>query len=137
MPPASIRQLTVDVYECAGDLDDVDAIKRSVRDGCRRVGATVGRLVSYGFQPHGTTVVAILLESHVIVSTWPEHRFACVEAFLCNETMDPRALIDSVLSVLRPAREVTHVIEHDVAPAPLARQAPRGRARFGPARCRP
>src|SRR6266700_2928983 len=52
------------------------------------------------FQPHGATCVLILAESHITVSTWPEHRLAHIDVFTCRADTDPRQAIEPILSVL-------------------------------------
>ena len=99
-----IRQLDVDCYDCDGPLNDPAALLAALRAGAEAVGATVLDTHACTYQPHGVTAVAFLLESHVIVTTWPEHGYAVVEAFLCNPQMDPMVVWERVAACLRPRR---------------------------------
>ncbi|MBM4365910.1 MAG: adenosylmethionine decarboxylase [Deltaproteobacteria bacterium] len=101
-----IRQLLVDARACAGPLDDADALAGAVDDAARAVGATIVERARARYVPHGVTVVAILAESHVVLSTWPEHRLALVDILLCNDMMDPRGAWAVLAGVLRPAEIV-------------------------------
>ena len=100
----AIRQLNVDCYDCAGPLNDADSLIHALRDAADAVGATVLDTHACAYQPHGITAVAFLLESHVMITTWPEHDYAVVEAFLCNPRMDPMAAWRRIEACLRPRR---------------------------------
>jgi S-adenosylmethionine decarboxylase len=121
-PPARVAQVVFDLYGCRGDLSSHDPIEEAVRKGCDAVGATVVRVVHHCYVPHGLTLVAILLESHVVISTWPEHRFASVEIFLCNPSMDPRLVGRPIVDVLRPTRRRTFRMVHVIDRLPANRR---------------
>ena|GEM_PF-1889897 len=120
-PPARVSQMVLDLYGCRGDLSGHRPLEEAVRKGCDSVGATVVRVAHHVYVPHGLTLVAILLESHVVISTWPEHRFATVEVFLCNPSMDPRVVGRPILEVLRPTRRRTFRMVHVIDKVPTAR----------------
>ena len=76
--------------------------------GARAVGATeVGR-AECRYVPHGVTAVLFLAESHILVSTWPEHKSALVDVLLCNDTMDPEVVTDVILTALGAGRSELH-----------------------------
>ena len=109
-----IRQLNVDCYDCAGPLNDADSLIDALRDAADAAGATVLQTHACTYQPHGVTAVAFLLESHVMITTWPEHRYAAVEAFLCNQRMDPMAAWQRIEACLRPGRRKLSWTPHRV-----------------------
>jgi len=37
----------------------------------------------------GVSVIAIILESHIAIHTWPEHKFATVDVYTCGVRGDP------------------------------------------------
>ena len=113
-----VREWITDCHDCAADLDDPAGIEAALRNGALRVGATVLGISTTRYQPVGLTVFLPLAESHLLVSTWPEYRFAIVGILLCNDTMDPGLAQQLVLGHLRPARVQLHKVEHRVeAPA--------------------
>ena len=77
--------------------------------GAQAVGATeVGR-AECRYVPHGVTTVLFLAESHILVSTWPEHKSALVDVLLCNDTMDPEVVADcQILAALGAGRSELH-----------------------------
>ncbi|MEM4800190.1 MAG: adenosylmethionine decarboxylase, partial [Acidilobaceae archaeon] len=50
----------------------------------------------------GVSMVAIVLESHIAIHTWPEFSFATVDVYSCGKHTDPKAAFDYIVSALRP-----------------------------------
>ena len=99
-----IPHLLVDAFDCSGPLDDLDQIRRAMHTGAEAVGATVVGQAECRYVPHGVTAVLFLAESHILVSTWPEHRTALIDVLLCNASMDAEAVADTVLEALGAGR---------------------------------
>lgn len=98
------HHLLVDAYGCVGPLDDPDAIVAAMR-----AGAAAGRCEIRGegvvrFVPHGVTATLVLAESHVVVSTWPEHGSALIDVLLCTADADPEAVCGPIEALLGPSR---------------------------------
>ncbi len=114
MTSLHIRELLVDAQGCAGPLDDPEALEAGLRAAAEAVGADVRGQCVVRFVPHGVTAVLVLAESHILVSTWPEHGLALVDILLCNAAMDPARAWASLAGVLRPAEVVERAIERVV-----------------------
>jgi S-adenosylmethionine decarboxylase len=71
-----------------------------------QLGCTTRAQVIEPFQPHGATCVLILAESHITVSTWPEHHLAHIDVFTCRADSAPDRAIQPILDLL--AGQVTH-----------------------------
>lgn len=65
-------------------LDDVDGLRRRMKDAAERGGATVVDERFHRFSPHGVSGVVVLAESHVAIHTWPEKGFAALDVFTCG-----------------------------------------------------
>ncbi len=50
----------------------------------------------------GISVVAIILESHITIHTWPEYGFATVDVYSCGTHTNPVAAFEYIKSVLKP-----------------------------------
>ncbi|MEB2792631.1 MAG: adenosylmethionine decarboxylase [Caldisphaeraceae archaeon] len=50
----------------------------------------------------GVSAVAIVLESHITIHTWPEFRFATVDVYSCGPNTDPKKAFDYIVSELKP-----------------------------------
>ena len=56
----------------------------------------------------GVSVIAVVLESHIAVHTWPEYGYATVDVYTCGENTDPWKAWSVILEGLRPKRYVVH-----------------------------
>lgn len=112
-----VKELIVDAYGCTENLSDADALEIHARRAAESVGATVAEVACHRFQPHGLTLCLILKESHLVVSTWPEHGLAIVNIFLCNSSMDAHDCWAVLREYLKPSQETLHWVGHRIAPA--------------------
>jgi S-adenosylmethionine decarboxylase proenzyme len=79
----------VDIAEChSADLPGSELL-RLMRECAAALGCTARTGLSEQFEPVGVTSVLILAESHLVVTTWPEHRFATVDLYTCRADIDP------------------------------------------------
>ena len=67
------------------------------------------------FDPIGVTGFILLEESHISIHTWPEHEFAAVDVFSCND-FDVDLVTDYLLDLLDADRVETNVIKRGVLP---------------------
>lgn len=54
--------------------------------------------------PTPVTCVLVLAESHLIVSTWPEHKLAHIDLFTCRADTDPQHALEPVIDTLGGAK---------------------------------
>jgi S-adenosylmethionine decarboxylase len=71
-------------------LNDVLFVRNAVKRASSQGLATLLKLTSHKFEPHGVTAVGLLAESHLSIHTWPEHGYAAIDIFTCGEDADPR-----------------------------------------------
>jgi S-adenosylmethionine decarboxylase len=109
-----IRQLLIEARRCEADLDDADALLALLRAAAAAVGATEHAGSTARFVPHGVTAVLILAESHMLLSTWPEHGLALIDVLLCNDAMEPREAWAVIRAALRPAEEASQEVVRNV-----------------------
>lgn len=101
-PPTVLRHFLFDYSNCDphGLSSDLLTV---LRRAARNAGATVLTEAQAIFQPHGRTITLILAESHITLSTWPEHFFATLDVAVCGSIRD--GVIDAeVEAVLKPAQ---------------------------------
>jgi S-adenosylmethionine decarboxylase len=99
-----IPHLLTDAFDCAANLDDLELIAAAMRAGAESVGAVCVGEAECRYVPHGVTAVLFLAESHILVSTWPEHKSALIDVMLCNDQMDAEKVTDAVLGALKAGR---------------------------------
>lgn len=95
-----------DITGCEHASADPDAIMTAMRETAGLLGCTTRAHVIEPFQPHGTTCVLILAESHITVSTWPECELVHVDVFTCRADVSPGQAIQPILELL--SGHVTH-----------------------------
>jgi S-adenosylmethionine decarboxylase len=89
-----------DVIDCTTPDPEPADLLQAMRATVHRLGCTVLGELPVLFQPHGATCVLVLAESHLTVSTWPEHQLAHVDLFTCRADTDPEHAIAPILDVL-------------------------------------
>jgi S-adenosylmethionine decarboxylase len=85
-------------------LDDLEALRRIMREAAQAAGATVVAEVFQPFSPQGVTGVVVIEESHFSVHTWPEYGYAAVDFYTCGDCVPERA--DAVLRQALAAERV-------------------------------
>jgi S-adenosylmethionine decarboxylase len=100
-------------YGCAGRLGDGAALTAAVAAAVRRAGLTIVADIAHVYVPHGVTVAALLAQSHVVVSTWPEHRTAVVDMAVCGDSGCATRLWETLTPALLP--DVVQLREHTIA----------------------
>lgn len=95
------KQVYGSLYECDPDiLKDREALERIVKDA-----VTVGNMTLLDIKSwkigDGVSVVAIVLESHVTIHTWPEYNFATVDVYSCGPHTDPKRAFQYIVEQLK------------------------------------
>jgi S-adenosylmethionine decarboxylase len=75
-----------------------------------RCGFTVVSRAFHQFEPHGTTGVLVLAESHFSAHTYPEDNKVYIDVFCCSPNFDPELcswIIEEEFAALRGKWEVT------------------------------
>jgi S-adenosylmethionine decarboxylase len=98
-----IREILGDLYDCQSDLDDLEFLVNALRAASDTMGSTVVKTISHRFSPTGVTVLMILAETHISIHTWPEHRYAALDIFICNEEINPEIGWNVVKESLKPS----------------------------------
>ena len=117
------RHLLADFHEVVSDcLSDAAWLEALLREAAAAAEATpiTANLHHFGVGL-GVTGVLLLKESHISIHTWPEHRFAAIDVFMCGHCRPERAI-----EVLRDAMRPAEVVLHDAVRGRLgsARPAP-------------
>ena len=74
-----------------------------------RCGFNVVARAFHQFEPHGTTGVLVLAESHFSAHTYPETNRVYIDVFCCSEDFDPNfcsAIIEQEFSALKGSWEI-------------------------------
>lgn len=107
-------------------LDDLEHLKDAVATACQAGNLTVVDILAHKFAPYGATLIALLMESHLSIHTWPEHGYAAVDVFACAG--DPEHALEVLAQQLRAHRMETVDLDRGVLPegeTPVCRLEPR------------
>ena len=81
-------------------LDDPDVVRDGLLAACRKGKFSIVNLDVHEFSPHGVTGVALLAESHLSIHTWPEHGYAAVDIFTCDDFVKPEKAAELLVEKL-------------------------------------
>ncbi len=86
-------------------LSDEDYLRRIVLEAVDRANMTLAELKSWrvGGDKGGISIIALVLESHIALHTWPAYRYATLDVYTCGESGDPWAAFRHIVSALKPA----------------------------------
>lgn len=105
--------MVFDVTGCAVRNPAASDLLAAMHETATLLGCNVLGTLPITFQPHGVTCVLVLAESHLTVSTWPEHALAHIDLFTCRAHIDPSAAIGPILNLLggdvEAAQHVTRI----------------------------
>src|SRR6476659_8043248 len=90
-------------YACEASIEDADALTAAAAAAAAAGGATVVGESTVRYLPHGLTIAVFLAESHIVLTTWPEHRLLLIDTLLCNADMDADIAVDEIVRRLCPA----------------------------------
>lgn len=84
------RHLLLELKICDKEvLDDLEFLRKCLKEAAIESGATIVGESFYHFSPHGVSGVVNIAESHISIHTWPEYRYAAVDVFTCGNDADP------------------------------------------------
>ena len=102
------RQTMLELYGCKNEyLNDINFIKTALIKAAEIAKATIVQQYFHQFSPYGISGTVVITESHVNIHTWPEHDFAAIDFFTCNDEME----VEKACSYLQ---EVFEAVEHKV-----------------------
>ena len=74
-------------------LKNKDKVEQIMCSIAQESGAHIIGSFFHQFQPYGVSGVIIIEESHLSIHTWPEHNYAAIDYFYCDESIDERVAI--------------------------------------------
>ncbi|MDT7875114.1 MAG: adenosylmethionine decarboxylase [Sulfolobus sp.] len=98
------RQVYGSLYDCDVDLlKDREALEEIVKNAAKVGNMTLLDIKSWKIG-EGVSVVAIVLESHITIHTWPEYNFATVDVYSCGAHTDPMKAFIYIVEKLKAKR---------------------------------
>ena len=69
-------------------LQDSNYVEDALKKAIKISGATKIGEIFHRFSPQGISGVILISESHFSIHTWPEHRYAALDLFSCDESLE-------------------------------------------------
>jgi S-adenosylmethionine decarboxylase len=102
------------LYECDPELlSDPEFLKKTVVEAARLGNMTLLDVRAWYMGP-GVSVVAIILESHISIHTWPEYSFATVDDYSCGKHTNPLKAFEHIAKSLKARRYVFDIIDRSL-----------------------
>jgi len=111
----NVKEYIIDAFECKQDLADPSIAEKSVevlKKAAKSAGATVIDVHYTAYTIHGFTTVALLAESHIILTTWPELNYASINIYMCNSNMDHNPALECLFTYLQPTSYRSSWVRH-------------------------
>ena len=87
-----------------GLLNSIDRIENAVSKGIAAANVRCEGVLVKKFAPTGVTLLALLLESHVSVHTYPEDSALFFDAFTCGSGHNPEVILKVITEELAPIK---------------------------------
>ncbi len=69
-----------------------------------------------GGEKGGISVIALVLESHIVVHTWIYYRYATVDVYTCGEKSDPWRAFEYIIEKLKPQTYIVNYADRSQFP---------------------
>jgi len=88
-------------------LTDLELIENIVIEAAKEGNMHIVNISPFRFKgPNGVdggvSVIAIILESHIAIHTWPEANYATVDIYSCGASSDPHKAFEYIINKLKP-----------------------------------
>jgi len=117
-------KIGAELYECGDISDDLELIRYEMVYAADLANMNVVGKNFHKFFPQGLSGHLTLAESHMDVSTWPEHRFAEIDIRSCGDNAGPDRAMMHLINIFRPSeglveRRYTGVFDRKRTPSGL------------------
>ncbi|AAY80881.1 adenosylmethionine decarboxylase [Sulfolobus acidocaldarius] len=104
LPRVIGKQVYGSLYECDTTvLGEQKVLEQIVRKAAEEGNMTLLDVKAWKIGD-GVSIVAIVLESHITIHTWPEYNFATVDVYSCGSHTDPRKAFLYIVKELKARR---------------------------------
>ena len=88
-------------------LTDLELMKKIVIEAAKVGNMHIVNISPFRFEGSngadgGVSVIAIILESHIAIHTWPEENYATVDIYSCGASSDPHKAFAYIVNELKP-----------------------------------
>ena len=108
-----------DLYGCRKELlRDKEFLVKTIVDAAREGSARILEIKSWVFNDgyDGVSVIALVVESHIALHTWPENEYATLDVYTCGEKTDPWRVFNYIVNALKPRHYIVHYSDRSQLP---------------------
>jgi len=113
------RHIYGELYGSPSDLlNDEEFLTKTVVKAAEH-GMTTILEVKYwrvGGEHGGVSVLALVVESHIAIHTWPGNNYATVDVYTCGDRSDPWKVFYYIVNALKPKHYVVHYSDRSQLP---------------------
>ncbi|WP_306370176.1 S-adenosylmethionine decarboxylase [Nocardiopsis sp. CC223A] len=103
--------LAVDLTGCTSPGPDPATVGEAMHATARLLGVRVLLEAPVQYPDHGLTFMMALAESHLVVSTWPEHRMVQIDLVSCRADAPAATALEPLLDLFSPAHVAIHRVD--------------------------
>ena len=94
----------------SGILWDEERLKEVVVEAAKQANMKLVEVKSWKFTGYhgGVSIIALVLESHISIHTWPDYNYATVDVYTCGEKSDPWKAFNYIVERLKPRYYTVH-----------------------------
>lgn len=101
------RQIIIEMYNAdIKALSSAEIVKDIFLEAAKESRSTVLWSYFHPFEPQGVSGVVVIAESHFTIHTWPEHRYAAIDIFVCSEDV----LVSKAIEVFKTRFKTNDII---------------------------
>ena len=91
-------------------LWDEEKLREVVVEAAKQANMKLVEVKSWKFSGYhgGVSVIALVLESHISIHTWPDYSYATVDVYTCGEKSDPWKAFNYIVERLKPRYYTVH-----------------------------
>lgn len=99
------RHLTIDMYGCTLEsLDNVDFVKETLLTAVAEANMTLLNFSYHKFEPEGLTILALLVEGHMSIHTYPKMNYTAVDIFIYGDQSRPEQAVRVLKHCFKPEK---------------------------------
>ncbi|ALL01194.1 S-adenosylmethionine decarboxylase [Pyrodictium delaneyi] len=99
-------------------LWDEESLKKIVVEAAKVANMHLVELKSWKFTGYhgGVSIIALVLESHIAIHTWPDYGYATVDVYTCGAQSDPWKAFNYIITRLKPKYYIVHYADRSSIP---------------------
>jgi S-adenosylmethionine decarboxylase len=99
-------------------LWDEGGLRELVVKAAEEANMKLVELRSWKFEGYhgGVSVMALVIESHITIHTWPDYEYATVDVYTCGEEGDPWRAFHYIVKYLQPEDHEVHYADRSSMP---------------------